>query len=648
MFVHSGGGGKGIRPNQHNQQQQQQGQQHHQSHHPTHHQTPHQQHQQQQVQLQTGSIQHSHQTSAQTAGNSHPHQHQQQTAAPPPHQQTFPQHLAFYPYPIHVQAPSTSGQHHPGQNTSSNVGGAQLAPSPPTHTGGNGAQGGSGGAGGGGGAGSNNATGNVNSNAGTGGGRGQGQGTSNPIPHFAQGTIIQTNLQAPTSNPFLTQQYQLHLPQHNTPSLMMYNTAAAAGQHGNPSGGQTGPIYPAQAQTSAAHHGAQQAMHYYTNQAVPAPTPTPLHQPHQHMRNVFISQTRPQHMIYLQQTMPAARPALITNAHQQQTGASGTSAVHVAAPIQNTTTRGASAGPTSYVQPPYCTHPLQMGGPASLTSQPPPILTAAGIGAQQLPNSYGHLAASTASSTPIQMPTSSGSVGPASSSSGMEHTGMKPRRHAIPIINPVTMETVTFEPQSKSTSSAVEIKAPSEADNKPAKTTTVTLTAPPPEPANPATSSITTSASKDNDKSITASVEDAPQSSGVSHVEVEGGVGAKDKIDQQMQTEVYVKAEASAKASTEIPQPQSVAGSVQTRLEENDDTDADTPELEHDDEAKTQTQLEQTPSNVCENLVQESQLIVDSSETDPTTETDGNYNSLLLLPLLVSYQFMYTPNPSRI
>ncbi|XP_073818220.1 uncharacterized protein isoform X3 [Musca autumnalis] len=647
MYVHTGGGGKGLRPNQHSQQQQQQqGQQHHhQQHHQTHHQTPHQSHQPQQVQLQTASIHHSNQASAQTSGgNSHPHSHQQ-TAAPPPHQQAFQQHLPLYYYPlsqIHQQAPSSTGQHHPGQSASSNVGGAQLAPSPPTHTtgtgGGNGAQGAGGAGGNGTGAGASQASGNANTNAGAGAGVRQGQGAS--ISNYPPtGAIIQANLQAPTSNHYMTSPYQLQLPQHN--ALMMYNStlaaasAAAAGQHGTPTAGQTGPLYQtaAQAQTSAGHHpvtlqGAQQTVHYYTG-TVPPQAPTSLHHPTQ-LRNMTVLHNPRPHYYFVQQPMPpGARTSLIPNTHQQPAAASGNT--HVGAQLQNTGTRAGSAGPPTYVQPNYCT-------PPALPSQPQSLMTATGMGAPTIANAYGHLAGSAgASASSTSLPLAAGSTGVGLSSASASGELMKRRSKALPIIDPNTGEAITFEPpQNKSTSSgALEIKPPPEAENRPAKTTTITMTAPPAEPS--------TSGSKgSNDKSTTATAASAVASSattttttttqqeskGETSTDVVAGGGAatgKDKIDQQMQTE---PAAAAATTNQQIPVETPVDPALQqpSCVEENDDTDAETPELEHDDDAAAVSTAEpnQLSSSMEQSAVTKESEVTKVKDSTETTETTTN------------------------
>ncbi|XP_061394702.1 eukaryotic translation initiation factor 4 gamma 1 [Musca vetustissima] len=647
MFGNPGGGGKGIRPNQHSQQQQQQQQQQgqQQQHHQPHHQTHHQSHQPQQVQLQTASIHHSNQqTSGQaTGGTSHSHPHQLQTAAPPPHQQaytTHPQVPFLYHYPIHPQALSSTGPHHPGQSTNSNVGGAQLAPSPPTHTagsgGGNGAQGGGGAGGNGAGAvAANNASGNANTNIGAGVGGRQGQGT-----HYQPaGTIIQTNLQPPAGNPFMTQSFQVPIPQHNT--VMMYNgaltAAAAAGQHCTPTAGHTGPLYQTatQAQTNAAHQQATLHGHYFANQTVAAQAPTSLHNAQQ-IRNMTVL---PHHRFYYMQMPPGTR---ISNAHQHSATGSGNSTVHVGAPLQNTGTRGVSAGP--YVQSQYCAPPLQLGATTGLATQAPSLMTATGISGPPLANAYSHLAGSTGapgtSSTPLNLAAGSGSIGLAAAAPVADLT--KKRSKAVPIIDPATMEEIRFEQQNKSSSSAaLEIKPPPEAENRPAKTTTITMTAPPPETtkgSNDKTTTATAAAAASAATTTTAATTTPHDNKVVVETSGDGGTtpasdaAGKDKIDQQMQTEPAAKSAAAVESSV-VVDPVAAATAVQPSVtgEENDDTDAETPELEHDDDDGAGVVPATVPEPTKQQVEQKTKqpettaaaiTAKDSTETETTTNTD--------------------------
>lgn len=226
-----------------------------------------------------------------------------------------------------------------------------------------------------------------------------------------------------------------------------------------------------------------------------------------------------------------------------------------------------------------------------------------------------------------------GAMGAVSSSSVNEHTGTKPRRHAIPIVHPITKETLTFEPQTKSTSSALEIKAPTDIEHKPAKATTVILTAPPP---------TTEAAAKNTDKSVAATTTKATTTTSAEIVTqqpltastandnpiVVGG-GGTDKTDQQMQTEACP-----AEKSTPDIVAQPTVDSAAIPPEENDDTDADTPELEHDDETHLDRGQQTRSANIGENITKGSggvfvvggdrhdQHVVIDSDTDPTTETD--------------------------
>ncbi|XP_075145585.1 uncharacterized protein LOC142220374 [Haematobia irritans] len=607
MYALPGGGGKGIRPNQHSQQQQQ----HHQSHHQSHHQTPHQQHQTQQVQLQQGSLHHSNQTSAQTSGNSRPHSHPQQTAAPPPHQ-------SAYSHQLPVQYPAGTFY------TYNHVGGGQLAPSPPTHiSGGNGSQGGSGTTGGTGA--NNNTNGNANTNVGNSGGGGrQGQGTPNTIPHFAQGTLMQ-----PTANQYMTHSYPIPLQQHNAPGVLMYNSTLApapSGQHGNPSVGQTGPMYPSSAQghTTAAHQATLHNSLSYPYSSLTTPPPAGM------QYRVFFSMTGPR----------------MSSNHQQPTVASANSTVQVPAHIANTGPRGATAGPPPYAPSSFCTPPI-----AAITGQQPSLIPG-GIGVTQMPSgAYGHLPSATSGSTSsssLNMTGGSGALGPISSSTGTEHTGTKPRRHAIPIVHPITKKTLTFDTQTKSTFSALEIKAPSDMENKPAKSSAVTITAPPTveaqakptektlmpadtEGSGPVAAEATSTTGQQTTQPQSTMVAATNEGTTVPVVGGGGGGGNKDKTDQQMQTEIPCPAD-NTMPPTNV-EPTNVDAKVMQQQqqpcpEENDDTDADTPELEHDDES-SHMDREQTPSNNNENIVKgsggggghQSQVVMDS-DTDPTTETD--------------------------
>ncbi|XP_037808695.1 eukaryotic translation initiation factor 4 gamma isoform X2 [Lucilia sericata] len=205
-------------------------------------------------------------------------------------------------------------------------------------------------------------------------------------------------------------------------------------------------------------HNAEQTLHYFTKSAQ---LPThhlhhPSQQQHSQIRNMIAAvshQRQPfvvspnyfalSHALLPQQT----RAPLLSNAAPQHAASGGSMSTQ----LQNTTPRSvAPSGPTAYVPPPYCTPPLLLGAPpTAVTPQPTPMLTAAaGIGQPPTLQAYAHMGGgmptAPTSSTPINIPAVGLAVGGAASNT--EHsTNIKQRKHAIPIINPDTLEIVTFE-----------------------------------------------------------------------------------------------------------------------------------------------------------------------------------------------------------
>ncbi|KNC30709.1 hypothetical protein FF38_11644 [Lucilia cuprina] len=288
---------------------------------------------------------------------------------------------------------------------------------------------------------------------------------SNPYPH------THTH-----SQPQQQQQQQTHYEHHQgSVTFVTYpfcNVAPTA--HGNTGGngvnvggGQAGHVLyqtthqpqsqPHPAQQQVGLHNAEQTLHYFTKSA---PLPAhhlhhPSQQQHSQIRNMIAAvshQRQPfvvspnyfalSHALLPQQT----RAPLLSNAAPQHAATGGSMGTQ----LQNTTPRSvAPSGPTAYVPPPYCTPPLLLGAPpTAVTPQPAPMLTAAaGIGQPPNLQAYAHIGGgmptAPASSTPINIPAVGLAVGAASST---EHpTNIKQRKHAIPIINPDTLEIVTFE-----------------------------------------------------------------------------------------------------------------------------------------------------------------------------------------------------------
>ncbi|KAM7359338.1 uncharacterized protein ACRADG_007325 [Cochliomyia hominivorax] len=209
-------------------------------------------------------------------------------------------------------------------------------------------------------------------------------------------------------------------------------------------------------------HNPEQTLHYFTKNA-PMPTHHMHHpsQPHSQIRNMIatVSHQRQPYMVtpnyftlsHAIQVIQQTRTPLIPNAAPQHPVAAASSGA-MTTQLQNTAPRSvAPSGPTAYVPPPFCTPPLLLGAaPTAVTPQPPPMLTAAtGMGQPSSLQAYAHmdggLATVSASATQINIPAVGLGVG-AGISSNTEHiTTTKQRKHAIPIINPDTLEIVTFE-----------------------------------------------------------------------------------------------------------------------------------------------------------------------------------------------------------
>ncbi|KAI9579126.1 hypothetical protein GQX74_014743 [Glossina fuscipes] len=441
--------------------------------------------------------------------------------------------------------------------------------------------------------------------------------TNSNMPHFAPGsTLIQTPMPPPNTShtAFMTPTF-MQLQQQSTAVMVaaaQYSTvaaaaAAAAGNHGNPGTGQGATALfptPQQSQqtnnqhhqTAALHH-AQQTLHYFhANAGATALTPAQSHLHHQQhqMRSIIPAAVHPrQHApgtisifppnyFALQATAlaPAPRTSLLTNVHQQ-TAAPSASAVHVAHQLPNATGRGAPAGPTTYVSPPYCTPPLQMGTAAGLPPQPSSLLaTATSMTAPSLQGPFGHLGgpiSASTSSTSLNIASGAGGNTSSSNAAGGEHLATKQRKHAIPIVNPITLEPLKFpEPQKKNT--AVEVRSP------------ISVTSDTGELSH----GQKTTQTKDSDQSTNGITEVSPNATLV--VTKVPSQGSKDKIDQQMQTDAVKDKSGSISSTTETtanvqdlieegltlskPQSEEISQTSVCGGGEQDDTDADTTELE--------------------------------------------------------------------
>lgn len=453
--------------------------------------------------------------------------------------------------------------------------------------------------------------------------------TNSNMPHFAPGsTLIQTSMPPPNTShaAFMTPAF-MQLQQQSTAVMVaaaQYSTvaaaaAAAAGNHGNPGTGQGATALfptPQQSQqtnnqhhqTAALHH-AQQTLHYFhTNAGATALTPTQSHLHHQQhqMRSIIPAAVHqrqhapgtisifPPNYFALQATAlaPAPRTSLLTNVHQQ-TAAASASAVHVAHQLPNATGRGAPAGPTTYVSPPYCTPPLQLGTAAGLPPQSSSILaTAASIAAPGLQGPFGHLTgaiSASTSSTSLNIASGAGGNTSSSNAAGGEHLTTKQRRHAIPIVHPVTLKPLKFpEPHEKNT--AVEVRSP------------ISVTSDTGEISH----GQKTTQTKDSDQTTNDITEVSPNATLI--MTKVPSQGSKDKIDQQMQTDAVKDKSGSISSTTETtanvqdlmeegltsskPQSEEISQTSVCGGGEQDDTDADTTELEDYPASTTQASEE--------------------------------------------------------
>ncbi|XP_065354160.1 eukaryotic translation initiation factor 4 gamma [Calliphora vicina] len=425
----------------------------------------------------------------------------------------------------------------------------------------------------------------------------------------------QTNASVRHNNPYqhsithTQQQQQPHYEHHQGPvTFLTYPICnVTSAPHGNAGGngvsvggGQAGHVLfqashqpqsqPHPAQQQVGLHNAEHPLHYFTK-SVPLP-PHHLHHPsqqHSQIRNMIAAashQRQPfvvspnyftlSHAILPQQT----RAPLLTNAAPQHAVAAA-SGGSVPTQLQNTTPRSvAPSGPTAYVPPPYCTPPLLLGAaPTPVTPQPAPMLTAGnGMGQPPTLQAYGHMSGGiptgSPSSAPLNMQAVGLGVGVGVSSNTEHSTNTKQRKHAIPIINPDTMEIVTFEHLAEvQTQPQIQTKSEIIVES--------------------------VSIQTDNDKSLTASVASDP-SDVVLPTRCSQSISATDtdKIEHQLQSEednydvVKHTSDLAIETTTTVPvantPTQSLhSGSESLKVvvyEDPNDTDADTNEHELDNE----------------------------------------------------------------
>ncbi|KAM7361893.1 uncharacterized protein ACRADG_012757 [Cochliomyia hominivorax] len=195
----------------------------------------------------------------------------------------------------------------------------------------------------------------------------------------------------------------------------------------------------------------EQTLHYFTKS-----TPMPTHHNSQ-IRNMIatVSHQRQPYMVTpnyftlshsIQAIQQTRTPNLPNTAHQHSIAAASSGTI--ATQLQNSASKSVvPSGPTAYVPPPYCTPPLLLGA-VPKTVIPQPATAVAGMGQPITLQAYAHMdggmATVSASATKINMSAVGLGVG-AGVSTNNEHTSTKQRKHAIPIINPDTLEIVTFE-----------------------------------------------------------------------------------------------------------------------------------------------------------------------------------------------------------